>query len=238
MDGLSENLFGTLGSFALIASIALRILSALLLCGALIFLNRRQEAGWWMAVASYASTIPSVFLQLGTGRWSGPLTVIVFLIISVIPAALGIAAGLYGRACFQKSALASSGTRNIRLRRFHPVHLVAPIGVAAVYGVGSMASLFIYISALTQSGVVQSFSFGVLFATGFLTGLAVGGLVALAHGSRWGWFLFVPAALVSLLGTAASAQGSVLIFLYLTQAVLAMFGCVAWGRLSKQKSNA
>ncbi|ALE07191.1 hypothetical protein AL755_19760 [Arthrobacter sp. ERGS1:01] len=240
MDGLGDILFGPIGSAAQATYLLLRILGGLILCFGLVFIARRSDLGWLLAAASFALTIlsglfnlPFIFLPSGT-------YLALYMVGSWIPPLLGLAACIYGLAWFRRAPASDALVRDISRRPFHGADLVAPLAVAVVYAAATMLPVLIVGAAMPGlsatpgaygSSLSVSFPLGQVFLGGLMEGLLVAALVGLAQRSRWAWLLMVPAAIAALIGTALTAQGSVLIFLYLAQGALALYGWSRWGAL-------
>lgn len=235
MDGMSELLFGRMvGPFEPVV-VAMSVVGTLAMCGALVFLARRRELGWWLVAGSFLlSGLSRLLNQLATGAPT-PQSLILFAVGAVIPMVLGIGLGIYGLLSFQKFPLTAPSTRGITLRRFSASTVLAPLAMAVVF---TLASLIPVVSLRAAYGEGMQLSLGLLLVSlisGFLLGLLPAGLLGLAHRSRWAWFLTAVSALASIGATVLTAGGSVLIFLFFATAVLAFFGWGRWGSIPEQK---
>ncbi|WP_133159173.1 hypothetical protein [Arthrobacter glacialis] len=227
MYGIGELLFGRMNGPLDVASMALTILGALLICASLGLLARRSDTGWWLAGAAFLlqglaqlMNFPGLLAASTTG-------LLMFAAGVAIPLAVAVGSAAYGFLSFQKLPQASRRLRTFALRPFSGVDLLAPAAVALVYALGSMlvvASIFAGFSA-----PLARIPWASLLLTGFLMGLLPAALVGLAHRSRWAWLLVIVASVASVYSTTMLAQGSVLIFLFVAQAALAFLGWQRWG---------
>lgn len=240
MDGLGDILFGPLGSPAQATYLLLRILGELILCLGLVFIARRSEVGWLLAAASFAMTILAGLFNLPFSFLPSGTYLVLYLASSWIPPVLGLAACIYGLAWFRRAPDSGAMVRDISLRSFRATDLVVPLSVAVVYAAAAVLPMVILGSAMPGmthtpgaygSSLTFSFPLGPLFLAGLLQGLLVSALLGLAQRSRWAWLLIVPAAIAALVGITLTAQGAVLIFIYLAQAALAVYGWGRWGGL-------
>lgn len=228
MDVLGELLFGRLRDSTAVILAALRILGVLLMCAALWLLGRRNEVGWWLATGAFLLPgLAELFIPRGYSTSSLPV-LMVHVAGNVLVLVLTAGVGVYGLLSFRKLPLTAPSTRAITLPKFRASHILAPLILAIVYAAASLLMIGALFMARTPS---SPFPVGTLLLSGVITGLLPAGLLALAHRSHWAWFLIVAASLISIVGTTATAQGSVLIFLYLLQAVLAVYGWARWGAI-------
>lgn len=245
MDGLGDILFGPLGSATQATYLLLRILSELILCFGLVFIARRSDVGWLLAAASFAMAMVSGLFNLPFSFLPSGSYLALYLASSLVPPLVGLTACIYGLAWFRRAPASDALVRDISLRPFRGPNLVAPLAVAVVYAAASVLPAVILGAAIAGpamapgaygSSLQLSFPLGQIFLGGLLRGLLIAALVGLAQRSRWAWLLIVPAAVVALVDTALTAQGSVLIFIYLAQAVLAVYGWGRWGTLRTDRS--
>jgi len=235
MNGLGEILFGPLGNSLSIIALGLKILGALIMCCALPLLGRRSEVGWWLAIGSF-----SMFLLAGTFAvpldfLSSAVLVTLYVAGSWAPPLVGIAVCFYGLLAFRKAPATTLLTREILLRRFQATDIVGPAIIALIFAGATLIPALVLNFSMSAANL--SLPLTAMFVGGAVQGLLPAGLVGLAHGSRWAWFLIAGAALVSIAGTTMAAQGSVLIFLYLAQAVLAVYAWGRWGGLTEQPAR-
>ena len=237
MDGMSELLFGHMnGPFDAVV-VAMSVVATLAMCGALVFLARRHELGWWLVAGSFLLSGLSTLLNLLTTGAPTPQSLILFAVGAVIPMVLGVGLGIYGLLSFQKFPLTARSTRGITLHRFSAAAVLAPLAIAVVF---ALASLIPVVSLRAAYGEAVQLSLGLLLTSlisGFLLGLLPAGLLGLAHRGRWAWFLIAVSALVNIGATVLTATGSVLIFLFFAMAVLAFFGWGRWGSIPEKKSS-
>ncbi|PYI67913.1 hypothetical protein CVV68_08620 [Arthrobacter livingstonensis] len=239
MDGIGDILFGPIYSAPQALSLGLRILGVLIMCAALVFLGRRSELGWWLVIASFAMSLLSGMLSLPFGFLSSPLGVVLYIVGSWIPLLVGAAVAWYGLLCFRRAAVAGPMVRDLYLRNFHATDAAAPLVVAVVFAAAGLIPAMVLNSGSPGaygSGPGLSIPLAPLFLSGFLQGFLPAGLVGLAHRSRWAWLLIAASAVFAMAGIALSARGSVLIFLFMAQAALALYGFVAWGRLRRDSA--
>ncbi|MDO5754293.1 hypothetical protein [Arthrobacter sp.] len=234
---MSELLFGRMtGPFDTVI-VAMSVVGTLAMCGALAFLARRHELGWWLVTGSFLFSGLSTLLSLLTTGAPTPQSLILFAIGALIPMVLGIGLGFYGLLSFQKFPLTAPRTRGITLHRFSASTILAPLAMAAVF---ALASLIPVVSLRVAYGEGMQLSLGLLLMSlisGFLLGLLPAGLLGLAHRSRWAWLLIAVSALASIGATVLTARGSVLIFLFFAMAVLAFFGWGRWGSIPAKKPS-
>ncbi|WP_154606182.1 MULTISPECIES: hypothetical protein [Arthrobacter] len=229
MDGLVEILFGPLGNSFTIVALALKILGALIMSFALALLGRRNEVGWWLAIASFAMFLLAGTFVVPLDFISSAAVVTFYIVGSWIPPILGIAVSLYGLLWFRKAPTVQPLIRDISLRRFSPTDLATPLLIALILGAANLIPVLVLNSS--GSGSTLSIPLTPMFVSGFLHGLLAAGLLGLALRSRWAWFLIAAAAVAAVGATTLAAQGSVLIFIYLTQVALAVYGWGRWGGL-------
>lgn len=214
-------------------SLAFRILGVLIMCAGLALLARRNEVGWWLAIASFGLEIPAAFFQISANIPVSPGSLLLYLAASWIAPLVGAGAALYGLAWFRRAAMARPLVRDVALRQFRPANIVAPLLVALVFAVAVLLPPLALSFSLAGSAGLSRFPIRTVLASGFLLGLLPGGLVGLAARSRWAWLLIAVSSVVSIGGVALAAQGSVLVFLYMAQAALAVFGFMGWSRLRR-----
>ncbi|NVN00148.1 hypothetical protein [Arthrobacter sp. SDTb3-6] len=227
-------LFGQVTDPSQAFSLAFRLLGTLIMCTGLALLVRRVEVGWWLAVGSFALEIPAAFFTISLGLPLSSGSLLPYVAASWIAPLVGVGAALYGLAWFRKAPLSGPLVRDLALRRFRPADLAAPVLVAVVFAAASLLPALALYGSLAGPGGLSRFPTATVLASGFLTGLLPAGLVGLAARSRWSWLPIAASSVASLGGTALSAQGSVLIFLFMAQAAVAVFGFVAWGRLRSE----
>ncbi len=237
MDGFGDLLFGPIFSAPQAVSLAFRIVGVVIMCTALVFLARRHEVGWWLAIASFALGLPAAFFQLSTGFPVSPGSLMLYSLLSWLAPLVGVGAGIYGLAAFRKTPMDGPMVRDISLRPFRPAGAAGPLLVAVAFAVAYLLPLLVLSMGLGGSGGWVRFPFGAVLSSGFLSGLLAGGLVGLAGRSRWAWLLAAVSSVVSLGGVALAAQGSVLVFLFMAQAALAVYGYLGWGRLRRDTSG-
>lgn len=226
-------LFGPVIDASHAFSLAFRILGVLIMCAGLALLGRRNEVGWWLAVGSFALEIPASFFQVSANIPVSSGSLLPYLAASWIAPLVGVGAALYGLAWFRKAPAAGPLARDIALRQFRPVDVAAPLLVALVFALAYLLPPLTLSLGLAGSDGLSRFPIVPVLVTGFLIGLLPGGMVGLAARSRWAWLFVAASSVVSLGGVALAAQGSVLIFLFMAQAALAVFGFVGWGRLRR-----
>jgi hypothetical protein len=227
MDILFGPIFNPLQAFAVV----LRILGVLIMCASVVFLARRNEVGWWLAIGSFALEIPGTMLTLPYSLIGSGPELLVYGAAASLTSLVGVGASIYGLSRFWQAPANGPLVRRIALRPFRPRDLVTPALVALLYAVCYVLPLVVLDRVLAASRSLAGFPLAQLLLSGFCIGLLVGGLAGLARRSRWAWLLVALSSLVSLLGVAAATRGSVLVFLFMAQAVLAVYGFVAWGRL-------
>ncbi|NVM93460.1 hypothetical protein [Arthrobacter wenxiniae] len=227
-------LFGHLTTPSQGFSLAFRILGVVIMCAGMALLGRRNEVGWWLAVGSFALQIPAAFFQISASVPVSPAGLLLYLAASWIAPLVGVGAALYGLAWFRKAPLARPLVRDVALRRFRPADVVAPLAVAVVFAVAYLLPPLALSFGLGGSGGLDRFPVVPVLAAGLLTGLLPAGLAGLAVRSRWAWLPIAGSSVASLGGVALAAQGSVLIFLFMAQAALAVFGFRGWGSLRRE----
>ncbi|WP_343318581.1 hypothetical protein AAFM46_14770 [Arthrobacter sp. TMP15] len=224
---MSDLLFGRLDTGMSTLFVAFRIVSALLMCAAIILLGRRNQLGWWLVAVAFLMPGLAELANIPGSSIRSPLALLLFVSSIAVPLALTIGVGIYGLVAFQKFPRDSELTRAITLRQYKPTNLVAPLLMAVVYTATSLiAVVSIYLSFSPSNLPVIT-----MVVSGFLYGLLPAGMLGLARRSRWAWFLVASSAFVSLAGTVLAAQGSVLIFLFFAQACLAIYGWQRWGAI-------
>ncbi|WP_104086376.1 nicotinamide mononucleotide transporter [Arthrobacter sp. GMC3] len=235
MNGLGEILFGPVGSSLSIVALGLKILGALIMCAALALLARRSELGWWLAIGSFAMSLLAGTFAVPVDFLSSAAIVTLYIVGSWIPPLVGAAVSVYGLLWFRKAPETQPLTRDVSLRRFTPDTLVPPLLVAVIFAAANLIPVLILNAS--GSGPNLQIPLTPMFVSGFLGGFLAAGLLGLANRSRWAWFLIAAAALVSIAGTTLAAQGSVLIFIYLAQAVLAVYGWGRWGGIPERSTR-
>ncbi|MCU6479705.1 nicotinamide mononucleotide transporter [Arthrobacter sp. A2-55] len=226
MDILFGPIFNPLQAFSLV----LKILGVLIMCASVAFLARRNEVGWWLAMGSFALEIPGAMLTLPYALFGSAPELLAYGVSVSLTSLVGVGASIYGLSRFWRAPANGPLVRRIALRTFRPRDLVAPALVALLYAVCYVLPLVVLERVLAASRSLAGLPLAQLLLSGFCIGLLVGGLAGLARRSRWAWLLVAVSSLVSLLGVAAATQGSVLVFLFMAQAVLALYGFVVWGR--------
>lgn len=230
MYEIGELLFGRMTGPFDIAATAATVLGVLLLCAALFLIGRRKDVGWVLAIAALLLAGIASVLRFQPILLSSPAAVLLFGAGAAMAAAVGVGAAVYALLLFRKLPLSAPMTRTVAPRAFRAPDVVTPVAVAVVY---SLASLLMVAAIFTGLHVpLDKAPWLTVFVNGLLTGLVPAALVALANRSRWAWFLLFVAAIAAIYGTVMSAQGSVLIFLYVVQAGLAIAGWQRWGSLS------
>ncbi|MGO2540627.1 MAG: hypothetical protein ACTH8J_05730 [Specibacter sp.] len=227
MDGMGELLFGRVDGGLGVAVVALRIAGVLLMCAALVLLGRRHELGWWLAAGAFLMPGLANIAQFPATIISSPMALALYAIGIAVPLVLTIGVAFYGLLSFQKLPLSAPMTRAVTPQPFRFTDIVAPLVVALACAAASMIAVISLYLNFSGPLTLSRLPLGALMVSGFFYGLLPAGLLGLAHRSRWAWFLVVAGSAFAILGTAASAQGSVLIFLYLAQGALAIYG---WGR--------
>lgn len=236
MYEIGELLFGRMNGPLDIAATAVTVLGALLLCAALVLISRRNDVGWMLAVAAMLLPVLASALKFPPLMLDSPLTLLLFAAGAALTLAVAGGAAVYALFLFRKLPLAAPLTRTVLPRPFRGPDVVGPAAVAIVY---SLASLVVVAAIFTGiHAPLSSVPWLTVLLNGFLAGLAPAALVGLANRSRWAWLLFVVAAIVAIYSTVMTAQGSVLIFLYVVQAGLAIAGWQRWGTLASSTNNA
>ncbi|MFB9164222.1 hypothetical protein [Arthrobacter psychrochitiniphilus] len=232
MDGMSDLLFcRTSGTLSVIV-VSLNVLSVAVMCAALALLGRRNQLGWWLVAAGFICASAAALINNVSSAGGSTVVLALTLISLVITLVLTAGVGVYGLLMFQKFPPANSMIRDFTLRRFATSDLLFPLLVAILYtGVSLLATLSIFLRFSASTPPVGVL--GILALNGFLFGLLPAGLLGLAQRSRWGWFLIAAASLTGIVGTTLSAGGSVLIFLFLAQGLLALYGWGRWGSIPK-----
>ncbi|ALO65842.1 hypothetical protein AS189_04210 [Arthrobacter alpinus] len=229
MYEIGELLFGRMTGPLDIAATATTILGVLLMCAALFLIGWRNDVGWGLAVAALLLAGIASVLPFPPMLLSSPAAIMLFGAGAAIATAVGVGAAVYALLLFRKLPLSAPMTRAVVLRAFRAPDVVAPVAVAVVYSLASLltvAAIFTGLHAPLSKAPWLTF-----FVTGVLAGMVPAALVGLANRSRWAWFLFFVAAIAAIYGTVMSAQGSVLIFLYVVQAGLAIAGWQRWGSI-------
>lgn len=232
----SELLFGRMNGPFDVATIAFTVLGALLLCVALLLIGRRHDVGWMLAVAAVLLPgVASAFTYLPV-LLNSSAALLLFVAGAALTAVIAGGAAVYALLLFRKLPLSTPMTRTVVPRLFSGTDVVAPAAVAVVY---TLASLLVVAAIFTGlHAPLSSVPWLAVLFNGLHAGLAPAALVGLAHRSRWVWFLFVVAAIAAIYSTVMSAQGSVLIFLYVAQAGLAIAGWQRWGTLTNNTTSA
>lgn len=237
MYPILELLFGRIDGGPSVIFIAARLIGVLLVCAALFLLGRRGELGWWLAGAGFAlpalSGFPGIF---GNGIHS-PAGLLLSAAGFVIPLLLSLGVAAYGLLLFRKHPLESGMVRAISLRRSGAFEVLSPLLLAVVYGAATMLSTVALFINILGADALSRLPLGQMMFSGIAAGLLPAALLGLANRSRWAWFLVVAASALSVLGTVIQAAGSVLIFLYLAQAALALYGWSRWGAIPVQGAS-
>lgn len=229
MYEIGELLFGRMTGPLDIAATAATILGALLLCAALFLIGRRNDVGWGLAVAALLLAGIASVLPFPPMLLSSSAAIILFGAGAAIATAIGVGTAVYALLLFRKLPLSAPMTRAVVLRAFRAPDVVAPVAVAVLYSLASLVSVAAIFTGLHAP--LSKAPWLTFFVTGVLAGMVPAALVGLANRSRWAWFLFFVAAIAAVYGTVMSAQGSVLIFLYVVQAGLAIAGWQRWGSI-------
>lgn len=229
MYGIAELLFGRITGPLDVAALASTLLGVLLMCAALLLLARRNEAGWWLAGASFLLGGFVQMLDLPGFASSSPAGILTFAAGVIIPLVVSVGAAGYGLLQFRRLPRESLSARAVVLRRFNGVDVLLPVAVALVCAVASILVVLAFFAGF--SAPLARLPWAALLVPAFLAALLPGALVGLAHRSRWAWLLVVVASASSVYSATMSARGSVLIFLFVAQAVVAVMGWQRWGTL-------
>ena len=229
MYGIAELLFGRMTGPLGVAALASTLLSVVLMCGALLLLARRNEVGWWLAGASFLLGGIVQMMDFPGVAVGSPAGLLMFAAGVAIPLLVSLGVAAYGLLSFQKLRRDSPSTRVLQLRPFSGVDLLGPVAVALVCALASMLVVFSFFSGF--SAPLARLPWAALLIPAFLAALLPGALVGLAHRSRWAWLLIVVASASSVYSATVSARGSVLIFLFVVQAAVAVFSWQRWGTL-------
>ncbi|AIY01933.1 hypothetical protein ART_2334 [Arthrobacter sp. PAMC 25486] len=234
MYGIFELLFGRVDGGLSLAIVVLRILGVLLMCASLFLLGRRNELGWWLAGAAFLlSGFSGVTGIFGNGAPT-PASLLLSVAGFVIPLVLSVGVAMYGLLLFRKHPLESGLTRAITLKQPRALDFLSPLLLAVVYGAATMLSMIAIFINILGADALSRFPLGQMMLTGIVAGLLPAALLGLANRSRWAWFLVVAVSALSMAGIVVHAAGSVLIFLYLCQGALALYGWGRWGAIPRQ----
>lgn len=235
MYGIGELLFGRMNGPLDMAAAAATVLGALLSCAALLLIGRRNDVGWGVALAAMVMPGLASLFAFPAMVLNSPMAMLLYVVGLAVPVVIAVGAALFGLLSFQKLPLSSPMTRRVMLRPFRMPDAVAPVAVAVVYALASTLAIAAIFTGL-HAPLAKVPWFSVLF-TGFLGGLVPAALVGLAQRSRWAWLLFVVGAVAAIYGTVMSTQGSILIFLYVVLAGLAIAGWQRWGAFTTDASS-
>lgn len=229
MYGIAELLFGRTAGPLGVAALVTTLLGVVLMCAALLLLARRNEVGWWLAGASFLLGGIVQMMDFPGVAVGSPAGLLMFAAGVAIPLLVSLGVAAYGLLSFQKLRRDSPSTRVLQLRPFSGVDLLGPVAVALVCALASMLVVFSFFSGF--SAPLARLPWAALLVPAFLSALLPGALVGLAHRSRWAWLLVVAASASSVYSATMSARGSVLIFLFVAQAAVAVIGWQRWGTL-------
>ena len=235
MYEIGELLFGRMIGPLDMAATAATVLGVLLLCAALFLISRRNDVGWMLAVVAMLLPGFATVLSFPHFLLDSPAAVLLFAAGAALTTVIATGAAVYALLLFRKLPLSTPMTRTVALRPFSGPDIVGPAAVAVAY---SLAASLVVVAIFTGiHSPLSSVPWLTVLLNGLLAGLVPAALVGLANRSRWAWLLFAAAAIVAIYNTVMSAQGSVLIFLYVMQASLAAIGWQRWGTLTASTTS-